>query len=102
MPVLKILWTRLSEPQFDDLRQRATAAAGKLDEFAKVHNEIVTALRDPEQALEKGEPLYKTRKPGGEVRQWLHKFISVSYVIFRDEQVGWIIKYQAVPASWPF
>lgn len=100
MPDLKLLWTQLSKSQFDEFRQRAIAA-GKLDEFIKAHNEIVAVLRDLDSALEKGEPLYHTRKPGGEVRQWVQQFIAVSYVIFREEQVGWVLKYLPVPESWP-
>jgi hypothetical protein len=45
--------------------------------------------------------LYGTRKPGGEVRQLLHGFISVVYAIFAKKHVGWILKYQPVPESWP-
>jgi hypothetical protein len=97
---MKLVWTGASRLQFDKLRQQA-AATNKLDEFIKVHNEIVMSLRDIDQAIEKGEPLYHTRKSGGEVRQWVHEFISVSYAVFRDERVAWITKYQPVPASWP-
>lgn len=100
MPNLKLLWTRLSEPQFADLRRRATET-GHVEEFIRIHNEIVVSLRDLDRALECGEPLYDTRTPGGEVRQWIHEFISVVYLVFRKEQVAWILRYQAVPASWP-
>jgi hypothetical protein len=100
MPAVKLLWTRSSKLQFEALRQRADAA-GKLTELSQAHNEMVAILRDLDQALEKGEALYNTRKPGGVVRQWIHNFISVTYVVFRIEQVAWIMKYQPIPASWP-
>jgi hypothetical protein len=100
VPALKLFWTRLSQEQFDRLHTRAIDT-GRLDEFVRTHNESVVALRDLDTALDKGEPLYHTRKPGGEVRQWCHHFISVSYVVFRQEQVGWIVKYLPVPESWP-
>jgi hypothetical protein len=100
MPAVKLLWTRSSKLQFDALRQRAVAA-GKITELSQAHNEMVTILRDLDQALEKGEALYYTRRPGGVVRLWIHNFISVTYVVFRIEQVAWITKYQPVPASWP-
>ena len=100
MPALKLMWTQSSRGQFETLRKRAIDT-GKQDEFVRTHNEIVVALRDLDTALNKGEPLYHTRKPGGEVRQWGHHFILVSYVVFRQEQVGWILKYLPVPESWP-
>jgi hypothetical protein len=100
MPALKVVWTYLSKPQFDDLRQKATQA-GRLTDFIRVHNEIVAALHDLDQALEKGECEYHTRKPGGDVRKWVHQFIAVSYVVFPNEQVAWVLRYQPVPSSWP-
>jgi hypothetical protein len=100
MSTLKLMWTHLSRRQFEDLQQRAVVT-GKVDEITKVHNEIVEILRDLDQASEVGEPLYNTRKPGGLVRHWVHDFIAVTYVVFRSEQVGWILKYQPIPASWP-
>jgi hypothetical protein len=100
MSALKMSWTLVSKQQFDEFRRRASDT-GKLDEFVKAHNEIAAVLRDLDMALEKGEPLYNTRRPGGEVRQWVHQFISISYVVFRKEQVGWIVKYAPVPESWP-
>ena len=100
MPTLKILWTHLSNRQFDELRQRA-ADTNHLDEFIKAHNEIVTILRDLDQATKKGDPLYKMKKPGGVVRHFLHEFVSVTYTVLADEGVGWVIKYVPVPACWP-
>ncbi len=52
MPALMMSWTPLAKLQFDVLRQRANDT-GKLDEFINVHNEIVTILRDLNQALKK-------------------------------------------------
>lgn len=89
-----------SQLQFEELRKRAMDK-GRRDEFIQVHNEIVIALHDLVQAFEKGELLFRTRKAGGEVRHWVHKFISVCYVAFRREQVGLILNYQPVPSSWP-
>jgi plasmid stabilization system protein ParE len=100
MATLIIEWTRASKSQFDELRQRAIDT-GNYEQFKQTHNEIVVALRDLAQAREKGELLYKTRRPGGEVRHWIHQFISVSYVVFGEEEVGWILAYRSVPESWP-
>jgi hypothetical protein len=93
-------WTKSSKAQFEELKQRSRDA-DHYEQFRQAHNEITTALRDLDQALEKGEAQYSTRRPGGEVRHWIHRFISVTYVVFRAEQVGWILSYQLVPASWP-
>jgi hypothetical protein len=101
MSALRISWTSLSKKQFDDLHQRAIST-GKLAAFTKAHNEIVTALRDSDSALAQGEPLYNTRQLGGEVRLWVHAFVSITYVVYPKEGVGWIVKYSAVPESWPF
>ena len=100
MPPFRMEWTRSSKSQFEALQERAIQA-GRHEQFRQAHNEIVAALRDLSQALEKGELLYHTRRPGGEVRHWIHQFISVRYVVFREEQVGWIVAYQSVPESWP-
>jgi hypothetical protein len=100
MASLKMEWTLASKAQFEELRQRA-AGAGKKEQFNRVHNEIVFALQELTQALEKGELLYNTRRAGGEVRHWIHRFISVCYAVFRHEQVGWVVAYKSVPASWP-
>jgi hypothetical protein len=100
MSTLKIVWTSLSKRQFDELRQRA-ANTNHTDEFVKAHNTIVAILRDLDRALEMGDPLYHTHKGGGVVRHFLHQFISVTYTVFADERVGWVIKYLPVPASWP-
>jgi len=100
MATLRVEWTTSSKAQFDELRKRAIGNE-QYDQFRQTHNEIAVALNDMTQACEKGELLYKTRMPGGEVRLWVHGFISVCYVVFRAEQVGWILKYSSVPASWP-
>lgn len=100
MPALKLEWTPLSRSQFEKLRQRAIAT-GRHADFAALHNEIITTLSDLDRASEKGEPLYNTRKAGGEVRHWVKRFIAVSYVLFREERIGWIVKYLPVPESWP-
>ena len=100
MPLLKLAATQTANRQFLELRQRAVAV-GQLEQFSAAHNEILACLRDLDQALESGERLYHTRKPGGEVRQWLYQFISVTYVVFPKELVAWITKYLPVPSSWP-
>jgi plasmid stabilization system protein ParE len=100
MAALRMEWTRAAKTQFEELKQRARET-GNYERFRQAHNEIAAALRELEQALEKGEVQYNTRRPGGEVRHWIHRFISVRYVVFRAEQVGWILAYQSVPASWP-
>jgi len=100
MSTLKTAWTRSSKQQFDQLRQRA-AEAKRLGEFIDAHNEIAAILRDVDRAVEKGEPLYNTQKPGGVVRHFLHDFVSVTYAIFAAQGVGWIIAYLPVPSSWP-
>jgi hypothetical protein len=100
MAAVKMEWTRTSKSQFDELKKRAIDA-GEYEQFKQAHNEIVVTLRELSQALQKGELLFNTRRPGGEVRHWIHRFISVCYVVFRNEQVGWMLAYQSVPESWP-
>jgi hypothetical protein len=31
----------------------------------------------------------------------IHEFISVTYTVFAEKQVGWVTKYLPVPSSWP-
>jgi hypothetical protein len=100
MPAVKMLWTDSSKKQFDELRQRA-ADTDHLAEFIAVHNEIVPILRDLDRLLEKSDPLYNTKKPGGTVRHLLHNFLSVTFYLFAEERAGWVTKYQSVPANWP-
>jgi hypothetical protein len=100
MPAMIISWTVVSKPQFDTLKLRAIET-GNLARFIAVHNTILSTLRDLDQALEKGEPVYHTKRPGGVVRHWMHDFISVNYVVFPSERVGWILGYKPVPESWP-
>ncbi len=100
MSLLKMAWTPRSEAQFGEFRIRATKA-GKYDEFRLTHNDIVRALRDLDQAQEKGERLFRTKKQGGEVRHWVYKHVSICYTIFPQLRVGWIVSYQPTPASWP-
>lgn len=97
---MKVLWTRPAELRFEELRSRAIDT-GNLPQFIHAHNELVARLRDPHQAATMGEPLYRTRLPGGEVRHWIHRFIAVTYAVFPGEQVVWIVRYQSVPESWP-
>lgn len=100
MPALKLEWTPLSRSQFEKIRQRAIDT-GRYADFAAAHNEIIATLSDLDSASEMGEPLYNTRKVGGEVRHWVKRFIAVSYALFREERVGWIVKYVTIPESWP-
>jgi hypothetical protein len=100
MSALKMLWTDSSKRQFEELRQRA-ADTNHLAEFIAVHNEIVAILCDLDRATERGDPLYNTKKPGGVVRHFFHKFISVTFCLFTEDRVGWVTKYQPVPTNWP-
>lgn len=99
MPALNIVWTSTANGQFRETRKRA-AASGRLSDFDKIHSDIVEILCDLDRALEKSDPLYRTKKAGGMVRHLLHKCISVTFCVFDAEQVGWITKYQLVPADW--
>lgn len=94
-------WTPVARAEFDSLKRRAMEA-GVFEQFRLAHNEIALTLKDLDQALLKGEPLFHTRKPGGVARHWVCQVISVWYVVFRDEQMGWIIHYKPVPETWPF
>jgi hypothetical protein len=96
MPLLRLEWTVVSRPMFEHWRSHFTAI-GRGHDFSRVHNQIVTVLTDSEQAMEKGEALFNTRKPGGLVRLWVHEFISVCYVVFPQERLGWILRYQCTP-----
>jgi hypothetical protein len=100
MPEFKMLWIDASKAQFEQLRQRA-ANTGRSSEFVAAHNQIAQILQDVEKAIEKGDPLYHTKKPGGVCYHLLVRFISVTYIVFEEEKVGWILKYLAVPPSWP-
>jgi hypothetical protein len=100
MATLRLEWTNSSKAQFEELKRRAIEHE-QYDHFRQTHNEIVITLKEMTQACEKGELLYKTRMPGGEVRHWVHGFVSVCYVVFRTEQVSWILQYRSVPESWP-
>jgi hypothetical protein len=100
MPAVKMLWTDSSKRQFDELRQRA-ADTDHESEFITTHNELVVILRDLDRVIEKSDPLYNTKNPGGAVRHCLHKFISVTFYLFAENRVGWVTKYQSVPATWP-
>src|SRR5438034_1091094 len=100
MPTIKLTWMPHSRAEFERLKKRAVGA-GKRDEFLRVHNEIVRALRDSDLAFEKGELRFRTRRPGGEVRLWVNEFIAVGYVVFREPYVGWVLKYSVVPEEWP-
>ena len=100
MPALKIVWLDLSKQQFEELRRRAVDT-NRYPDFVRRHNEIVGILRDLDRATQRGDPLFHTNKPGGVVYHFLHDFISVTYAIFAQERVGWVMKYLPVPASWP-
>ncbi|MBY0522549.1 MAG: hypothetical protein K2R98_04095 [Gemmataceae bacterium] len=101
MPALRMDWTPGARSQFEALRQRAIDS-GAFDQFRLAHNEIALTLQDLDQAMLKGEPLFNTRRSGGVARHWLCQFISVCYVVIRDEQVGWMIRNKPVPETWPF
>lgn len=100
MPAVRMDWIATSRTQFELIRQRASDA-GKHEAFRQAHAAVVNSLRDLSLASQNGEKLYNTRLPGGEVRHWLCGFLSVCYVLFPAERVGWILKYSTVPASWP-
>jgi hypothetical protein len=101
MTAVKMEWAAPAKKQYDDLHQRA-AATGHLDEFLAAHGELIDILTNLDKTMEKSDPLYDTKKPGGAVRHLLHRFLSVTFYLFPDERVGWIAKYRVVPASWPF
>ena len=101
MNALNLIWSTPAKKQFDELYNRAIAA-GHIDEFLAVHNEIVDILSDLERATEKSDPLYNTKKPGGMVRHLLHRFVSVTFYLYPNERVVCVAKYLPVPPSWPF
>lgn len=101
MPTLRMEWTPAARAEFETLQHRATQADAS-GQFKQAHNAVALALMDLDQALAKGEPLYETRQPGGFVRHWVCQFISVAYVVFPEQGVGWIVHYRSVPESWPF
>jgi hypothetical protein len=100
MAVVKMAWLPSSRDQFEKSAQQARDA-GRLSQFQQVHNDIARALADLDAALANGEVLISTRKPGGEIHHWLYQFISVWYVLFRQERAGWILRYQLFPEMWP-
>jgi hypothetical protein len=100
MAGLKMIWTQIAKRQFDEFHKRAIDTKHS-NEFIKAHNEVVEILADLERATERGDPQYHTKKAGGIVRHFLHRFISVTYCVFAEERVGWVIRYAPVPPSWP-
>lgn len=100
MAAVKVAWLPSSKLQFEKCAQRAEDH-GEFDQFKRTHNDIALALAGLDSSLAKGEVLYRTRRPGGEIHHWVHQFISVWYVIFRQEQLGWITRYQFFPETWP-
>ena len=92
MATLRLEWTPSAKAEFEKLKKLASER-GKLDSLAINHQEIVDTLTDLGNALVKGELLFTTRKPGGEVRHWVCGAISVCYVVRRDDSVGWILRY---------
>lgn len=100
MSIIKLIWTPAAKVGFDELQNKAREA-GKVHEFVRAHNEVVLALRDPQSAFERGELLFTTQTPSGEVRLFLYQMISVCYVVYRHEPTGLILKYKSVPDEWP-
>src|SRR5947209_8373382 len=100
MPTLKVVWTKPAEQQFDQVRQRAVEANCQ-KELSEAHTELAKTLRDLDLALEKGDPIYNTKMPGGIVYHFRSSFLSVTCAIFAKEGVGWIVTYRTVPTSWP-
>jgi len=101
MPPLRMEWTQASRAQFDAVCQRARAA-GCYSDLLAAHNHMVRTFQDLDEALSRGEALYPTRLPGGEVRLWMHGFLAVTYVVYRAQQVGFILQYQTMPDTWPY
>jgi len=101
MSSMKMIWLPAAEADFKRILNRAKEK-GKFREFAEAHNEIVKIIRDEETAFAKGEILFNTKTPGGEVRILVRDGISICYAVFRIEKAGWILKYQTAPGIWPF
>jgi hypothetical protein len=101
MPPLRLEWTQPSKSQFEAVCQRARAG-GHYADLVAAHNHMVRTLQDLTEALSQGEALYPTRLPGGEVRLWIHGFLALTYVVFRAQEVGFIVQYQTLPDTWPF
>lgn len=101
MTALKMEWATPAKKQFEELHKRA-AATGHLDDFRSAHDELIDILSDLETTIERSDPLYNTKKPGGVVRHLRHRFLSATIYLFPDKRIGWITKYRTVPATWPF
>jgi len=101
MPPLHLEWTQSSQSQFEAVRQRAQAA-GRYADLLVAHNHMVRTLQDQNEALSRGETLHSTRLPGGEVHLWMHDFLALTYVVFRAQEVGFIVQYQTMPDTWPY
>jgi hypothetical protein len=101
MSPLRMEWTQSSRAQFEVVCRRAQAG-GRYADLLVVHNHMVQAFQDLNEALSRGEVLYSTRLSGGEVRLWIHGFLSVTYVVYRSQQVAFIVQYQTMPDTWPF
>ena len=95
MPTMKMIWMPAAHAAFETILKQARNT-DKYIEFVNAHDDVVRIVRDEILAFEKGELLYKTKKPGGEVRHLVHAGISICYAVFRDEKAGWITKYNAV------
>jgi hypothetical protein len=99
MDEYEIYWAGGADDEFDDLMSRAIAA-GKRAAFVWWFGEIGRALQDPSLALQVGRSLGQTVFPGGFYRDWQHGCLYIKYVIFPDQNRGWIHHIDFRPPSW--
>jgi len=85
--------------QYLAIRDRV-ASVGKSNEFRDVNVGIIRQLRDPAKAQSLGEILYKTQLPGGEVRVWSYHGIAVTYALYVQRNVAFIIRYAVHHKRW--
>jgi len=97
MASVKMDWLPHSKAQYEKLRRRAIES-GHHDEFRRLHNEVIRALCDLDQASEVGERLKDSKRLGGEVRLWVHGHISITFALLSRERVGWILELRLIPA----
>lgn len=101
MPHLRLEWMQTSRAQFEAIRTRARQA-GVYNRFRAAHNGLVWTLSDLARALQAGEPLYHLAHPGAMVRQCGYDCLSVSYAVYPNECLGYILRYHTIPDTWPF
>src|SRR5438045_3812154 len=86
-----------AKAQIDALRTRA-AAVGMARDLARARRGVMHWLED--MAAQWGEPLYRTKLPGGMVRLGGAEGLSVQNIVYEEKRV--VLIHSVVPLYSPF